>query len=114
MLDATGTRQSLAEIGTELSFTLLEPASYSISASFDGFFTPHEPSDSNALMVVGLDRFDPFGRLELAGDRNFAGGNISACARRTGFDWDLGTRQLQIQFFQHTKRRRCRNRQRAV
>ena len=76
VLDATGTRQSLAQIGTELSFTLLEPASYSISASFVGFFTPHEPSDSAALMFVGLDRFDPFGRLEAASDRNFAGGTF--------------------------------------
>jgi hypothetical protein len=65
-LDAAGTLQSVALIGTELSFTLLESASYSISASFDGFFTPHEPSDSAALMSVGLDRLDPFGYLELA------------------------------------------------
>ena len=50
-----GTRQSHAQIGTELSFTLLEAASYSIATSFDGFFTPHEPSDSAAIMSVGLE-----------------------------------------------------------
>jgi hypothetical protein len=73
-LDASGTRQSLASIGTELSFTLLESASYSITASFDAFFTPTEFSAAD--MGVSLDRFDPFGRLELASDRNFAGGTV--------------------------------------
>ena len=42
-LDAAGTLQSVALIGTELSFTLLESASYSISASFDGFLLLMNP-----------------------------------------------------------------------
>jgi hypothetical protein len=76
MLDATGTRQSLAQITTELSFTLQEAASYSFTASFAGFFTPHEPSDAAAIMSFGLDRFDPFGHLEGATLRNFTGGTF--------------------------------------
>jgi hypothetical protein len=73
-MDATGTRQSVARIATGLSFTLLDPSSYSIAASFDAFFVLNE--FSVAGMFVGLDRFDPFGHVELTSDRNFAGGTV--------------------------------------
>jgi hypothetical protein len=77
-LDATGRTQSLARIGTELSFTLFEPTSYSIAASFDASFDPF--LDFNefpfAGISVSLDRLVPFEYLELATDRNFAGGTV--------------------------------------
>jgi hypothetical protein len=78
-LDATGTRQTVARMFTELSFTLLEPASYSISASFDASFDPFLDLNEFSLaeMFIGLDRIVPFEPgLEFTNDRNFLGGTI--------------------------------------
>jgi hypothetical protein len=80
-LDATGTRQTVAGSGTSLGFTLLEPANYSITASFDASFDPFLDLDLNefsfASMVIVLDRLVPFEfGLEFTNDRNLLGGTI--------------------------------------
>jgi hypothetical protein len=54
-LDGSGSRQTYADVVTELHFTLLESASYSIATSFDGFFVPDEES-TMVLAFGGLIR----------------------------------------------------------
>ena len=76
-LDGSGSRQTYADIVTELFFTLLEPASYSLTASFDGFLVPDE--ESSASMNASLRRLNPPSGGEFStgiGGRNFVGGTF--------------------------------------
>jgi VPDSG-CTERM motif len=74
-LDGSGSRQTYADVVTELHFTLLESASYSIAASFDGFFVPDEESTTN--MGASLRRLDTGNETVRSGGKsNSVGGTF--------------------------------------